>query len=121
MASRLSGLRNLLFVRGLKNLCTGGEREAGAIPHLGKATSYPPFAHAYGPVPVILARSSAASDSPTQVTARPELLLPAPILEPAGKEYTWQKDSKTRRDRRDALDDDVDILPSRRGQYRING
>jgi hypothetical protein len=121
MASRLSGLRNLLFVRGLKNLCTGGEREAGAIPHLGRATSYPPFAHASGPAPVILARSSAASDSPTQVTARPELLLPAPILEPAGKEYTWQKDSKTRRDRRDALDDDVDILPSRRGQYRING
>jgi len=47
----------------------------------------------------------------------PEILPPEPASDNTDKERSWASKGKARRDRRDAFDD-VEILPSWRGQYK---
>ena len=121
-ATRMSGLRNLIFSLGLKNLNKAAkpeDEEAELVPQPGSGTERQvnarPFAPA--PSPVNSSRSSASGSSPTQVTATPEILPPEPTADKSDKEQSWSSKGKTRRDRRDAFDD-VEILPSWRGQYK---
>jgi len=119
-ASRLSGLKNLLFVLGLKDLHKGEEPqepEAEALPEPERVSERPAFVHAYASAPAAGARNRAARTSSPHVTAAPEFLPPGPKAEKAEKENLWQNDAAGHRDRRDAYDE-VQILPSWRGQYK---
>jgi hypothetical protein len=121
-ATRMSGLRNLIFSLGLKNLHKEEERrdeDAESVLQPGRGTERQVFAKTSAPTPasVSLSRSSASDDSPTLVTAPPEILPPKPAAEKTDKERTWTSKATARRDRRDAYDD-VEILPSWRGQYK---
>jgi len=121
-ATRMSGLRNLIFSMGLKNLnkeAKPGVEEAESAPQPGKGTERPANARAFAPAPapVSSSRSSASDASPTLVTAPPEILPPEQAAEKTDKKSSWANKIKARRDRRDAFDD-VEILPSWRGQYK---
>ena len=121
-ATRMSGLRNLIFSLGLKNLnkaAKSEDEEAEFVPQPGRGTERQVGARPFAPVPspVNSSRSSASGASPTQVTATPEILPPEPTADKSDKERSWSSKSKGRRDRRDAYDD-VEILPSWRGQYK---
>jgi hypothetical protein len=70
----------------------------------------------YIPVPNPPVRRDVAGDSPTRVTAQPEILPPTPP-EKEDKEQSRNGKSESSRDRRDSYDD-VDILPSWHGQYK---
>ncbi|MDR3751252.1 MAG: hypothetical protein P4K94_07165 [Terracidiphilus sp.] len=124
-ASRLSGLRNLFFSRGLKNLNNARETSAQddeSLPQGGPgskhADSLVRTAPAESvPVPAVPARSNLAGTSSRQVTAQPEFLPPKSVVVTINKEQAQQADPTNRHDRRDAFDD-VEILPSWHGQYR---
>ena len=68
------------------------------------------------PVPHAPVRRNEPSASPTLVTAPPEFLPPRPMVEKEEKEHP-STHASTRRDRRDTYDD-VEVLPSWRGQYK---
>ena len=120
-ASRLSGLKNLLFVLGLKDLHKDEEtRQPEAPAATERVKERPAYVHAYASVPDAGGRNRAARSSSALVTATPEFLPPGPKAEKAEKaekENLWQNDSAGHRDRRDAYDE-VQILPSWRGQYK---
>jgi hypothetical protein len=121
-ATRMSGLRNLISSLGLKNLHKeeeGREEDAEFILQPGRGTERQVFARTSAPAPaqISLSRSGASDDSPTLVTAPPEILPPKPADENTGKGRSWASKGKARRDRRDAYDN-VEILPSWRGQYK---
>lgn len=128
-ASRLSGLRNLLFSLGLKNLNSTRESsgyEDEPLPQSQPDPEYagytrvytaPPAPSAPTPVPVAPPRSSQVDTAPRLVTAAPEFLPPRPAAQTTGKYQTGDPDATSRRDRRDNYDE-VEILPSWRGQYR---
>jgi hypothetical protein len=136
-ASRLSGLRGLLFTLGLNNLqkAEAPEPQAETAQRLQAEATLPPQGEAilprqeiaeeqtapgqaFVPFPEPASASSAWSaedgDSARHVTAQPEFLPPKPAK---GKEDAWGNDGKGHRDRRDTYDE-VEILPSWRGQYR---
>jgi hypothetical protein len=96
-----------------------GVEEAESAPQPGKGTERPANARAFAPAPapVSSSRSSASDASPTLVTAPPEILPPEQAAEKTDKKSSWANKIKARRDRRDAFDD-VEILPSWRGQYK---
>jgi uncharacterized protein involved in exopolysaccharide biosynthesis len=113
--SRLSGLRNLLFVLGVKDI----QNAAGPNdPQSGAGTLFD-----RRPERQIFERTIAESDadravggaSPRLVTAPPEFL-PPKVVE-FNKIDPHVGESQTRQDRR-ATSDGVDILPSRHGQYK---
>jgi len=151
-ATRMSGLRSLIFSLGQKNVNRPTEtwaQEAQAQPpalppqeRAAYARPYTPapvpqerpaYAHPYAPVeppqerppyarpyPPPPDRQDRSDPSSTLVTAPPEFLPPKPMVETteADSDRTWTGGtSAARRDRRDAYDD-VDILPSWRGQYK---
>ena len=121
-ATRMSGLRNLIFTLGLKNLNKEAKPEdeaAESAPQPGRGTERQANARSFTPVPAqpSPSRSSASGASPILVTAQPEILPPEPSTEKIDKERSWKSKSVARHDRRDAFDD-VEILPSWRGQYR---
>lgn len=95
--SRLSGLRNLLFVLGVKN--THGEQESSDQ----QAPSNQPGAM--------------HGATPRQVTAQPEFLPPRPVVIEFDNTDSHVGESSTRQDRRTPFDR-VEILPSKRGQYK---
>jgi hypothetical protein len=118
-ATRLSGLRNLLFSLGLKNLNRQGEPE-GQEPEeplsQEEVAARQAYARSYQPVQHPPVREYAGA-SPARVTAAPEFLPPQPEAEEPQQEHSWSNPSTSRRDRRDAYDE-VQILPSWRGQYK---
>jgi Mrp family chromosome partitioning ATPase len=125
-ASRLSGLRNLLFSLGLKNLNNAqGSSSQGdeSLPQSEAGSEYEGYTRIYtaplepAPVPVASAKSNIADTSARLVTAQPEFLPPKSVVVTIDKEQAQQTGATNRRDRRDAFDE-VEILPSWRGQYR---
>jgi hypothetical protein len=116
-ATRLGSLRNLFSSLNLKNAEYGREssvrsEEAMAQPEI--ATKRPAYGYTYTPylepVPVPAAPSR-------QVIAQPEFLPPRSQAESAGKGSSEDVESTKGRDRGDPYDE-VQILPSWRGQYR---
>jgi succinoglycan biosynthesis transport protein ExoP len=117
-SSRLSGLRNLLFVLGVKNAREEEQRE-----HQGGAATNPerkPERQDYERT-LLEARETAersiGSASPRLVTAPPEFLPPKPMVIEFDKTDARVGESSTRQDRR-ASADGVQILPSKHGQYK---
>ena len=137
-ATRLSGLRNLLFSLGLKNVESGSgssaQAETSAIPAMPVerqiyAPTYTPPA-APNPIPIVPAATyetevsaAAARAQRPPVTTLPPREFQAEILPPkladdiTGKPHSRQTEQTDRFDRDDSYDD-LQILPSRRGQYR---
>jgi hypothetical protein len=119
-ATRMSGLKNLIFSLGLKNLhqtADAGEPEAEAPPPVEPVRERPAYTRPYTPIPQHAARKESDSASPTLVTAPPEILPPQPMVEKTGKQHHTPSNSSSHFDFRDTYDD-VEILPSWRGQYR---
>jgi len=124
-ATRLSGLRNLLFSLGLKNLNSSRDGSAssdGSFEPAGQENDYAGYTRVItspstgDPLAGAGARGSQATTAPRLVTAVPEVLPPRTI-ETAGRDESVDSDGTNRRDRRDNYDE-VAILPSWRGQYR---
>ena len=119
-ATRMSGLRNLIFSLGLKNAQSGEEVAEPAPqtpPPVLPVHERPVFDRSYAPAPHAPGRSETASAQPTIVTAPPEFLPPRTVQVDTVKESMGPTAATNRRDRRDTFDD-VQILPSWRGQYR---
>jgi uncharacterized protein involved in exopolysaccharide biosynthesis len=119
MNSRLSGLRSLLFVLGVKNTNGGqqqGEQRAGG----GTDTDIRGDRQSYersGLEPRENAERSVGGASPRPITALPEVLPPKPLVIDFDSGDGPVGEYPTRQDRR-ATADGVDILPSKRGQYK---
>jgi hypothetical protein len=119
----MSGLRNLIFSLGLKNMHQEeDERELAAEPPppVEPVRQRQVHTQPYAPMPQVPPRRESESASPTLVTAPPEFLPPKPLEETAENEHRVNGKSTSRRDRRDTYDD-VQILPSWRGQYKRKG
>jgi hypothetical protein len=116
-ASRLGGLRNLLVSLGMKALNSDSDyqgRTQDGEPVYGGNPERAVYAEPIGPsfrgVPETLAPDAAS------VTAKPEFLPPRPALETTEREKEPARPAPKRL-RWDAPDD-VETLPSWRGQYR---
>jgi uncharacterized protein involved in exopolysaccharide biosynthesis len=129
--SPLSGLRERSFGEALKKLNRPEDPRADSFDLPGQLQEPPPVidARPRGPEPPPSARVAPYSASRVSVplpgkprpstasgsvTAQPEILPPTPASEARGKE---SKGNSDRRDRRDTFDD-VEVLPSWRGQYK---
>lgn len=134
LTSRLSGLRNLFFVLGVKGphgSLSGSEdsAEGQAGPVSSSHVSSTGLRSERPAVDRIHAREVQAQDaedrerisvggaSPRLITAPPEFLPPRPIVINVDREGVPAGESSTRQDRRAAYDN-IQILPSKRGQYR---
>jgi hypothetical protein len=122
LSTRLSGLRNLLSVLGKKEqplLEDPAKKDAEAVRQFDTAADRPAFSRTIAPAPAAAtpAAGSAAGASPAQVTAVPEFLPPRLAVEVAEKKKARVHSSRNQRDRLDT-NDDVQILPSWRGQYK---
>jgi hypothetical protein len=127
-ATRMTGLKNLIFTLGQKNLYQ--VRETAERPFDRPAAAPPPpveplrqrpvYPRASAPIPQNSPRREPEMPSPTLVTAPPEFLPPKPMVERTEKEHGPSGHSTSRRDRRETYDD-VEILPSWRGQYKKKG
>jgi hypothetical protein len=118
LATRLSGLRSLLSMLGVKDRQTAAEpaaKEAEAAQPYEPAVDRAIYTQAMTLTPAMATGSGAANASPGLVTASPEFLPPRPLVEEA--ENSQPSRFRNRRDREDDFDD-VQILPSWRGQYR---
>ena len=134
--SRLNGLRGLLFSLGLKNLgriedmplddddpilALEGERERTVLAHTftpfadpePASVSVPQFGPKFEP-PRIEPKAEVASES--QLVAEPEFLPPREFVPVKVSENGSQNGSS-----RLYFDDDIQILPSKRGQYKRRG
>ncbi len=112
--SRLSGLRNLLFVLGVKD---SHNEEDGDEPHAGGRSSLDSRSERTIAEGRASGAPSAGGASPRLVTAPPEFLPPKPVVLEFDKPEAHVGESSTRQDRRPAADR-VEILPSKRGQYK---
>jgi uncharacterized protein involved in exopolysaccharide biosynthesis/Mrp family chromosome partitioning ATPase len=119
VASRFDGLRNLVTVLGLKQM------HQTEVPHEPAPKSAPKadrfdklsvFERAFVPAPEPVS-ASMASASPRLVTAQPEFLPPQPIVYTPAVDRRSEDRAIDRPDRRRA-DDEVRVLPSKRGQYK---
>ena len=114
-ASRLSGLRNLLVTLGRRSLIQAGddtgESDPDIEPRFERATVRQ--AHPETPLPV----ADAPDDgTPAHLTARPEFLPPKPVVETEREKEVVVRPTPPRRDNVDP--DEIQTLPSWRGQYR---
>jgi capsular polysaccharide biosynthesis protein len=118
-ASRLSGLRNLLVSLGVQNLHHGAElRKVDTLsePRVERLPERAVYAQLVGPN-----ENSDSSLAPMEVTARPEIIPPQfnpEAVERAMEPKTPKPPVKPPHINRWDSPDDVEILPSRRGQYR---
>ena len=124
--SRLNGLRGLLFSVGLKNLGKArglASEHVESLPPLKSepeptilAHTFTPFA---GPAPSADAPAAAKepSASPGPVIAEPEFLPPQEFVPIKDRGQVRETSSTARSDRGETYDD-LQILPSRRGQYK---
>jgi hypothetical protein len=136
LTSRLSGLRNLLFVLGVKNSREGDDGSQdpsgynGAFDrnafgqgqpdsnHSNQANSERSnFDRANGHDWDRAAALNIGGAAPRLITAPPQFLPPKPAVIPITRDDASASESSTRPDRR-ATYDGVEILPSRRGQYK---
>jgi hypothetical protein len=120
LATRLSGLRSLLSVLGVKDRPPAAEpavKEAEAARTFEPAIDRTDYTRAIAMTPALAtpAGSGAINASPRLVTATPEFLPPRQLVEEA--ENSQPSSFRNRRDRQDDFED-VQVLPSRRGQYR---
>jgi len=114
LTSRLSGLRNLLFVLGVKDSYSPEE------PAKANTAAGPSFdLRVERTIPHTRADEPAEmrGASPRLVTTAPEFLPPRPVVLEFEKTDPRSGEPGTRLERRDTKDR-VEILPSRRGQYR---
>jgi Mrp family chromosome partitioning ATPase len=117
-ASRLGGIRNLLVSLGRRSLkdaeCAG--EESDIEPRFERATVRPAYADAEVPPGDI--DSAAADSSAVRVTAQPQFIRPKAMPEvEKEKEPVRPTAPPPRRDSKEAQDD-IQTLPSWRGQYR---
>jgi len=116
--SRLGSLRNLLFVLGVSE-DPGPEESVEQHKGLGSdsdlKTERPTFDQSIRKAPIDPSNMRGAS--PRLVTAPPEFLPPKPVVIEFEKKDARAGESSTRQDRR-APADGIDILPSKRGQYK---
>ena len=118
LTSRLSGLRNLLFVMGVKNPNgTGEPGEWPPIPGSNFENKEQAGQTANLQDAEVVAVRGIDGAAPRLVTAPPEFFLRKPSVVSVGREGAPVGESSTRQDRRAAYDG-VEILPSRRGQYK---
>jgi hypothetical protein len=113
--SRLSGLRNMLVSLGRRSLIEDeyGADEADTEPRFERATARP----AYHEPPTAKTESDASAPAPVRVTAPPEFLPPKPAAEAEKeKEPLRPTPPVPRRERENP--DEIQTLPSWRGQYR---
>lgn len=119
-AARMTGLKNLIQSLGLKNPPRPAEFVEPPMQHVPPVEPVSPrpvygrATPASAPAP---SWKNEPSPSPTLVTAPPEFLPPKPLVEKSEKEHSASASGTSRRDRRETYDD-VEILPSWRGQYR---
>jgi uncharacterized protein involved in exopolysaccharide biosynthesis len=117
-ASRLSGLRTLMTSLGVKNLHKELElrkTQPELEPVVERPIVRPVFAQPESPaVP-----PNETTEMPVrEVTARPEIIPPRVAIEHVERESDLRRAAKSPRISRWDTPDDVDILPSKRGQYR---
>jgi hypothetical protein len=125
LTSRLSGLRNLFFVLGVKGPHGSegsAEGQAATVTSIGSRMERPAVDRihaqdAYAQDAVDAERISVGGASPRLITAPPEFLPPRPIVVNVDREGPPASGSSTRQDRRAAYDN-IQILPSKRGQYK---
>jgi len=115
-ASRLGGLRNLLVSLGRRSLNKDAEFETGDShsdlePRFERATVRPAYPDSPQP-----AEEAPESGTPVRLTAQPEFLPPKPMVE-VEKEKEAVRPTPTA-SRRDGEPDEIQTLPSWRGQYR---
>ena len=119
VASRFDGLRDFVTVLGLKSAqkeqaVTESEPTFPAKADRAPERTGPTRTITPEPEPVPASRSAA---SPRLVTAQPEFLPPRTVAESKGSDNSGDNTSSKRNDRW-AAQDEVGILPSRRGQYK---
>jgi hypothetical protein len=121
LTSRLSGLRSLLFVLGVKESHSGeeqAERSTLDRPSAERTISErPSFERTISQTPAGPTASSAQGASLRLVTAPPEFLPPKPIVIEFEELDEPKGESSTRQDRRASFDG-IETLPSKRGQYK---
>lgn len=124
-AARLGGLRNLLVSLGLRSLnkeADSREAETSEPRHERapeRPAERPVYAEPLAPLATSAAAQTPAAD-PVEVVATPEFLPPKPMIEVTEKEPEKEQarpPAPPRKNRWDSTDD-VDTLPSWRGQYR---
>jgi hypothetical protein len=113
--SRLSGLRNMLVSLGRRSLIEDeeGADEGDLKPRFERATVRP----AYREPPTGEAEPAASAPAPVRVTAPPEFLPPKPAAE-AEKEKEPLRPTPPVPRRERETPDEIQTLPSWRGQYR---
>lgn len=124
-AARLGGLRNLLVSLGLRSLNKDAEpRDAEAAePRSERAPERPAerpvYAEPLAPLPTAAAMQAPATE-PVEVVATPEFLPPKPMIEVTEKEPEKEQARPATPPRKSRWDstDDIETLPSWRGQYR---
>jgi hypothetical protein len=118
LTSRLSGLRNLLFVMGLKDAhVSDGQPERNDGSQFDPRDDRPAIERTNSRDKEDAAASNIGGAAPRLVTAPPEFLPPKPIVVDVDRVGAPKGESSTRQDRRAAFDG-IQILPSRRGQYK---
>jgi hypothetical protein len=116
LTSRLSGLRSLLFVLGVKGSHNGEEQAERSTPER-PSFERPSFERTISQAAAGPSASSAQGASPRLVTAPPEFLPPKPVVIEFEKLDETKGESSTRQDRRASFDG-IETLPSKRGQYK---
>jgi polysaccharide biosynthesis transport protein len=119
VASRFDGLRNLVTVLGLREMHkteVPHEPAPKPAPRADRLEKLSVFERAFVPAPEPVS-ASVASASPRLVTAHPEFLPPQPIVYTPAADRRAESGASDGPDRRSG-DDEVRILPSRRGQYK---
>jgi len=119
IASRFDGLRNLVTVLGLKQMHREGAKREPApqfAPRIERAVEGVFYPRSSAPVPEPVS-ASVASGSPRLVIAQPEFLPPKPVQSASEAEGSVLKGTSNRRDGWTG-DEELGILPSRRGQYK---
>ena len=114
LISRLSGLRNLLFVLGVKE--SRGSEESNGLHPVAAANFDYRVERTIPPTPAGEPAEMRGA-SPRLVTAMPEFLPPKPVVIELDKSDPRGSESWARQDRRDPQDRGG-TLPSRSGQYR---
>jgi hypothetical protein len=113
--SRLSGLRNMLVSLGRRSLIEQeyGADEADTEPRFERATVRPAFHEA----PTTKKEPAGSASAPVRVTAPPEFLPPQPAAEGEREKEPLRPTPPVPRRERESPDE-IQTLPSWRGQYR---
>ena len=113
--SRLSGLRNLLVTLGRRSLIQDGDVTGQSDPDIEPRFEKARVRQAYpdAPLPV---PDAPDNDTHANLTAQPEFLPPKQIVEAEKEKEVVVRHTQPRRD--NVEPDEIQTLPSWRGQYR---